>query len=143
MGGVTDLTGATVYLDTNVFVYAVEGFPEYQEFLTELFDRIERSEISAVTSELTLAEVLVKPLELERHDIVAFYDEMLQTSDHLVVAPIERTILVSAAEYRATLNISLADAIHVATAVNSGCSILLSNDRKLRAPESITIRGLE
>lgn len=143
MGGVINLTGATVYLDTNVFVYAVEGFPEYQEFLKELFDRIERSEITAVTSELTLAEVLVKPLELGRHDIVAFYDEMLQTSDRLVVAPIEREILVNAAEYRATLNISLPDAIHVATAVNSGCSILLSNDRKLRAPESITIRGLE
>ena len=143
MGRIDELAGTTVYLDTNVFVYAVEGFAEYRAFLTELFAAIDRGEVTAVTSELTLAEVLVEPLERGRDDVVAIYEEMLQTSDHLVVAPIDRPVLFAAAEQRAVLGISLADAIHVATALLSGCSILLTNHRRLRAPTPLAIRGLE
>lgn len=95
MGRIDERTGATVYLDTNLFVYAVEGFAEYRAFLTELF------------------------------------------------AAIDRPVLFAAAEQRAALGISLADAIHVATALLSGCSILLTNVRRLRAPEPLAIRGLE
>lgn len=143
MGTIDELNGKTVYLDTNVFVYAIEGFAEYRAFLTELFTAIDRGEVAAVTSELTLAEVLVKPLQRGRDDMVAAYEEMLQTSAHLVVAPIDRATLFAAAEQRAVLGISLADAIHVATGLLAGCSILLTNDRRLKAPEPLAIRGLE
>jgi len=142
MGGITELRGEMVYLDTNVFVYAVEGFPEHQAFLAELFEHIETGEIAAVTSELTLAEVLVKPLGLGRQDVVELYEEMLQTSDHFSVPPVERAVLVAAAEHRARLGIALADAIHVATAVAAGCSVLLTNDKKMKVPNAIALKGL-
>jgi hypothetical protein len=47
------------------------------------------------TSELTLAEVLIKPLESGRHDIAALHEELLQSSEHLNVVPIDRAILTS------------------------------------------------
>ena len=61
MGLVTSLRGRRVYLDTNVFIYALNGFPTYAPLLTELFDAIEAGTLVAVTSELALAEALVIP----------------------------------------------------------------------------------
>jgi predicted nucleic acid-binding protein len=69
MAGIEGLLGRSVYLDTNVFVYAVEGFARHRAFIPELFREFEAGHASAVTSELTLAEALVKPLEIDRQDI--------------------------------------------------------------------------
>jgi predicted nucleic acid-binding protein len=58
------------------------------------------------------------------------------------VIPIDRSILVDAAHYRARLGIKLPDAIHVATAVAAGCEIFLSNDRKIITPAGMVLRKL-
>ncbi len=50
-----------VYLDANVWIYALEGHAAYAAPLKTLFARIDTGEITAITSALTLAEVLVKP----------------------------------------------------------------------------------
>lgn len=56
------ITGSRVYLDTNIFIYAVEGYPKFQPELNVLFEAFDDGTLKAITSELTLAEVLVKPL---------------------------------------------------------------------------------
>ena len=61
MGLMQRIAGNRVYLDTNLFIYALEGFPEYADRISELFAAVDRGVLSAVTSELTLAESLVKP----------------------------------------------------------------------------------
>lgn len=142
MGGVDALIGKGVYLDANVFVYAVEGFAEHQAFVDELFRSIDDGHVAAVTSELTLAEVLTKPLETGRDDVATVYEELLQSSEHLNVVPIDRAIPLSAARHRASLGIKLPDAIHVATAMAVGCDVVLSNDHKLRVPGGIELRAL-
>ncbi len=50
------LHGKRIYIDTNIFIYAVEGYSEFVEPLTSFFSAIDNSELEAVTSELTLAE---------------------------------------------------------------------------------------
>lgn len=124
----------TVYLDTNVFIYAVEGYQPVQAVVDELFAGLEQGHFAGVTSELTLAEVLVKPLELGLGNVVSAYTDLLQPSEHLAVVPVGRTILVEAARQRALLGIRLPDAIHVATALDAGCDVFLTNDRRLRLP---------
>ena len=63
--------GGKVYLDANVFIYAVEAMAEYAVEIEALFSRIDDGSIVAATSELTLAEVLAKPFEAGRHDIAS------------------------------------------------------------------------
>lgn len=53
--------GSRVYIDTNIWIYSLEGFAPLAPALTALFERIDAGDLAAVTSELTLAEVLVKP----------------------------------------------------------------------------------
>lgn len=139
MGDLAGLTGKAVYLDTNVFVYAVEGFAPHRAFVEGLFRAVDAGRLRAVTSELTLAEVLVKPLELGRTDIAELYTDLVQDSGRLTVVPIDRTILMEAARYRVELGLRLPDAIHVATAVAAGCDALLSNDQGLKVPAGLRL----
>jgi len=132
-----------IYLDTNVFIYAVEAVADYAAAINELFDLMDAGTISAFTSELTLAEALAKPLEVGRYDLVEIYEEMLTSSAWLSVLPVERSILIEAATLQAQLGLRLPDAIHVATAVAAGCLALLSNDHRLRVPASIELLWMQ
>jgi predicted nucleic acid-binding protein len=138
-----ELEGGKVYLDTNVFIYAVEAVAEYRAAVEALFTLLEESAVSAVTSELTLAEALAKPLEVGRHDIAETYEAMLTPSPWLAVVPVECSILIEAAKLQAGLKLRLPDAIHVATAVATGCATVLSNDRRLQVPPSIKLLRLK
>ena len=142
MGGIDDIRGKRIYLDANLFIYVVEKSAEHALFLEALLGRLETGEAAAVTSELTLAEVLAKPLGQEREDIAAIYDEMVSPSGWLSMVPVERPILVAAARLRSALGLKPPDAIHVASAVAAGCHLFLSNDQRMRVPAGLELRPL-
>lgn len=60
MGRISSELGERVYLDTNIIIYAVEGFADYADQIHALLEAMDTDEIVAVTSELTLAETLVR-----------------------------------------------------------------------------------
>jgi predicted nucleic acid-binding protein len=68
---------------------------------------------------------------------------MLAPSTWLAVVPIERSILIEAAKLQAELKLRLPDGIHIATAVATDCSTVLSNDRRLQAPPGIKLVRLK
>src|SRR4051812_46379606 len=141
MAGLSDILGRTVYLDANIFIYAVEGYAPEEAFLRELLAALEDGRFPAVTSELSLAEVLVKPLKLGREDVAAAYGELLTASDRLAVLPVDRAILVEVARQRAALG--MPDAIHVATALAAGCDLFLTNNGRLKLPAGLAKKLLE
>lgn len=131
-----------IYLDTNIFIYALEGYSVFRPTLTALFESLDRQELTAVTSELTLAEALVKPL-LDRHtEREAAYLQVLQSSSSLLVVPVSRAVLTAAARLRAEPDLKLPDAIHVASAQLSTCSTFLTNDARIPSVPRLTIRQL-
>jgi predicted nucleic acid-binding protein len=130
MGSLTTITGDRVYLDTNLFIYAMEGLSDVVTRLTALFQRFDRGELHAVTSELTLAECLVKPIRDGATAVRAQYERMLSSSPSLTVIPISRQILIDAATLRARGALKLPDAIHAATSLANGCTTHLTNDRQ-------------
>ena len=139
MGLVDTVAGQRVYLDANIFIYALEGHVRYAAVLTDLFGAIDRGEVQAVTSELTLAEVLVKPFADAHTERQAAYQRALRSVGSRTVMPIDRTVLIEAARLRATSALRLPDAIHVATARLSGCRTLISNDQRLRASAGLDV----
>ncbi|HMO26938.1 MAG TPA: hypothetical protein PKB10_11775, partial [Tepidisphaeraceae bacterium] len=58
----TSLVGRRVYLDSNVLIYALNRTPSFAPVLAVLFERVDRGELKVSSSELALAELLVKPL---------------------------------------------------------------------------------
>jgi predicted nucleic acid-binding protein len=124
-------SGTRIYLDTNVWIYALEGYPAHAKILTRLLERIDQVDLLAVTSELALAEALVKPLAESKAPLQQLYEEALQSGDGLTVVPITREVLVTAARLRAQYPaLKLPDAIHAATAQAFACSHFLTNDMR-------------
>lgn len=142
MGAIAALTGTDVYLDANIFIYAVEGLVPVAASLTTLFTRFDSGQLRAVTSELTLAEVLVKPLRDGNAALRDTYARMLRTSRSLTMIPVSRSILAQAAALRAASSVKLPDAIHAATALEQKCSTFLTNDRLFTSVGSLPVLHL-
>ena len=114
-------TGARVYLDANVWVYALEGYADFVASLTALFTRIDAGDLIAVTSELTLAEVLVKPIATNNAALQQRYVEALEASDSLLVIPVSKALWIDAATLRAKhATLKLPHAVHAANDTAAG-----------------------
>ena len=79
----TKINGGNIYLDANIFIYAIEGTLEYREKITALFSRISETKSMVITSELTLAECLVKPYSEKDLVSVSKYEAYIKTSSFL------------------------------------------------------------
>ena len=128
MGLVDDLQGLNVYLDTNIFIYALEGFHESRNELAELFSAVDKGIVQATSSELSLAEALVKPFKDESKEQQEMYLILLQDRPHFRVLPISRLILIEAARLRSSTSLMLPDAIHLATGLKAQTDCILTND---------------
>lgn len=123
-----------VFLDSVIVIYAVEG----------LFDRRRRARahLNALTSEghhfvvsdLTRLECMVKPSRSpskpENIILSEAFDLFLNDPD-IIKAPLTSEVFAQATLIRALDNFKLADALHLATAIEAGCGSFLTNDIKL------------
>lgn len=128
------------YLDTNVVISVVEAVRRLAETQTRFITGIDGSTVEALTSELTLAECLVKPFADKNAAAVEAYLLFLNGRRILPVLPINRHILTVAARLRTELRVKLPDAIHIATAESAKCSVFLTNDRGIRLPEGMKLK---
>ncbi|MFH1737832.1 MAG: PIN domain-containing protein [bacterium] len=133
------IKGQRVYLDTNIFIYQLVGYEPLRPQLDAVFGLIDREECRAVTSELALAEILVKPLRDGNPDQETQCRALLESNPHIELQPITRSILISAARIRAESALKLADAIHLATAQETKCAMVLTNDSRLRTTDGMEI----
>lgn len=140
---IESFAGGRVYIDANVFIYAVQGFKKYAKLCSEILQSIEDMKIQALTSELTLAEVLVKPLQQEKPDVAAIYQDLIQSQFSLEVVPISRDILLAAAKHRANTGCRLPDAIHIATAKVKTSAFLFTADKSMKAPVPLRVVTLD
>ena len=123
--------GKRLYLDTNIIIYAVEGFPTYDRVLKALFTMIEDGRTRAFTSEITLAETFTVPIREGRTDLLAVYRGLLIDNGSIELLPIDRHILIESAVVRAHSGVKPIDAIHVASASVARCDFFISDDRRL------------
>ncbi|MFG1378717.1 type II toxin-antitoxin system VapC family toxin [Xanthobacter autotrophicus] len=136
MNGTTSAEpGFRIYWDTNVFIAAFEGRGPASELLVSLLlSGWDAGVPPLVTSELTHSELLVKPYELGRLDLVQIYDNWTLSNRHIEVVPVFRGVLHDAAILRSRDKaLKLPDAIHVATAVGMKCTVFLSDDQRIKS----------
>ena len=133
---IEDSAASRLYLDANIFIHALEGEPAVFQPLQELFGFLKAKKRTAVTSELTLAEVLPRASVVERRS----YLNLIFGSGIFDLQPVSRDILIETADYRKVAGMpKLPDAIHAVTAIRADCRIIISRDHRLRLSEGYTV----
>ncbi|WP_083656829.1 type II toxin-antitoxin system VapC family toxin [Mongoliimonas terrestris] len=133
-----------VYLDTNVFILAYEGAGAAAGPARRLLGAVETGAVAAVTSEITLAEVLVGALKQGDDGLAAIYRQILMDDDAFTVWPVDRTVLELSADLRVRhASLKLPDAIHLATAVRTVCTHVATADDRLPVAGELDRLALE
>jgi predicted nucleic acid-binding protein len=121
-----------LFLDTAPVIYHLEKNPSYLAVVTQIFTQIDAGAITAVTSPITLAECLVRPLRQGDTALAQLFEDFIVRGRNTTFAPIGDSIATVAAEVRAQHNLVLADAFQVSVATNNNCEAFLTNDHNLK-----------
>lgn len=132
MGVILEAIGrGPVAVDTAIFVYFIEEHPVYGPLVEPLFRAIDAGKLAAVTSAVTLLEVLVVPFRVGDAVLAARYEALLTRSRGLRIVDLSRASLRNAARIRAASRVGTPDALQLAAAAETGCQALMTNDRRL------------
>ncbi len=127
-----------LFLDTAPVIYLVEKNPQFLNAIVAIFGTIDQNQIRAVVSPITLAECLVGAYRNDQVQVAGnFIDYLTQGDTEFILTTM--AIANRAAKLRADHNLQMADAMQIATAIDSGCEAFLTNDLQLRRVSGIRI----
>lgn len=130
-------------IDTAIFIYHFESNQKYFPITRMILKLLDSGSISAVTSEITIMEILVRPLQFEKFDVADEYETLLDNFPNLEIKAIDRKVSRRAAEIRAKYDLKPADAIQVSTALVNGANAFISNDLSFKKVDELDILLLE
>ncbi|MDQ2712428.1 MAG: PIN domain-containing protein [Acidobacteriota bacterium] len=117
-----------IALDTSVFIYRLEAAPRYANLTDRVFAWLERPGHAAVTSTITMTELLVQLyLRSDERQVDEFY-ALLSTYPNLDWISPSLPIADRAARIRSAHRFRTPDALQAATAVQSQATGLVTSD---------------
>ena len=132
-----------VALDSNVLVYLLESSGPPAERAVAVVNAISGRRVVGVMSSVVLTEVVVGPVLAGNDAMGERYVDALRSIENLNIVPVTVEIAAEAAFVRARTGLTLADALHVATARIAGASILVTNDRQIRPTAKLEVLQLD
>ena len=126
-----------VAIDSCIFIYELEANPRYVEWARRMFAWLEKPGQSAVTSTVTMTEVLTLPYQTANEAIVDAYFALVSNYPNLEWIAPDLEIAALAAQLRALHRLRTPDALQAATALRSGVRGFISNDKAFRRVEGL------
>lgn len=120
--------GSIIALDTVTFIYHFEDNPQYAPLTQVVFDAIEGGQVTAVTSMITVAEVLTGAKKAG-HPLILQYRALFAGYPNLTIVPVDMQIAERASDMRCQYGLKMPDVITLATALVCGAQALVTNDR--------------
>ena len=115
MEWVYDLQGQVVGIDSSPFIYYIEAHPSYLEMVQPFFEGVRQGKFRAVTSVVTLLELLVHPYRRNNSQLADEYREILLHSNNITCMGVTTEIAERAAILRSEHPIHTPDAIQMGT----------------------------
>ena len=134
-----NLKGKIIGLDTMIFIYHFEENKIYSPLTFSIFESLEKGNFNALTSILTLLEILVKPKREGNLILSERYKILFETFPNLQVKTIDKNIADVASSLRANYNINTPEAIQVATSLEAQADIFITNDASLKKITEIKV----
>ena len=133
----------SVALDTNIFIYQLQSNPRYVNLTHPIFQWLEQPGSRAVTSTITMTEILIQPYRDNDQDLIDKFSGLLFVYPNLEWISPNLEIASRAAEIRARHYLLTPDAVHAATAVDAGATAFLTNDPIFRRITSLEVLILD
>lgn len=128
--------GALVLVDAAPIIYVLEAHPRLARRFQPLFDRQASGSIFFAVATATIAEVLTGPLAAGKEALAKRYRATMETWQ---VVDLTSDIAETAARFRASLKLKLADAIQVASAIAVNADALVTHDRDFSKVTALTV----
>ena len=127
-----------IYLDAAPTIYLVEDVAPYKAVLDSL---LSNPSARVVVSDLTRMECRVRPIRDNDTELLADFDQFFDDGAVEVVS-LTRVVLDLATDLRARYGFKTPDSIHLAAAIDWGCSLFVTNDHRLDRCTEIAVQVL-
>jgi len=134
-----------IALDTNIFIYHLEANARYTAFTDQIFAWLERPGHTAVTSIITMTELLVQPYRDSNEQLADQVYALLSTLPNLEWIAPDLEIADLAARFRALHRVRTPDALQAAAAAHANATGFISNDpifERVKAFETLVLDRL-
>lgn len=132
-----------VYVDSCIYIYLFEGTTAFSEIASETFKKLNENNTTIVGSPLILSELLrTEKLkdDMEKREIIK---EKFLTTPNLEIIDFSLPIADLAASISVKYKLSLADAIHLATAIIDRCEVFITNDKRIKKLKEIKVLQID
>jgi predicted nucleic acid-binding protein len=130
-----------IYCDSVVVIYYLEGSPPFKARATARLSAMWAAGDLMAVSDLVRLECRMQPIRFGDAAALALYDGLFAQANVRWV-PITTPVFDRATHIRATHNFRLADALHLAAAVEASCDRFLTNDSRLSSFPDIPVEVL-
>jgi len=130
-------------VETAPFIYYTESRPTYADKMQAIFQRMNRGQFEILCSVITLSETLNKPIEANDQILISAYTSLFENTSGVTLVSVNKEIARRAAYLRAQYKLKTPDALHVATALETGCQAFLTNDLGLKRVSEIRVLVLD
>jgi predicted nucleic acid-binding protein len=128
-----------IALDANVFIYLFEGKGPLAQTAASLMDAVSTGRVTGLVATIAFSEVIIGPVRTGDETMAERYLDAIRSIENLHVVPATVEITAEAGFVRGRTGLTLADALHVATARATGASVLVTNDRRVRSMPKLEV----
>ena len=131
-------------LDSMCFIYHFADHPRYAQLTNQIFELLETGKNKATTSTISVIESLVLP-EKQNNQLICYeYEKVFRNHPNLRILAVDFNISRLTAKLRAKYPfLKTPDAIQISSGLISGCSLFVTNDKKLAKVREVTIAILD
>lgn len=138
-----ELLGERCYVDATPIIYLLEGHDVFLPRVRPVVVAAAQGQLSLVTGDAAAAEVLVRPYRSGDEAIVRGLRSFLGDPHIIEVRRHTARDFDDAARIRAAHGTPLVDALHLATARNAECTVLVTADARMPAVPGLEIVRLQ
>ena len=129
-----------VYLDACTIIYLIEGAPAFQASAAAFVSPYQSDPSTRLmTSRLSRMECRVKPLREGQTALLAVYESFF-SARRMQVAEVSSAVIERATELRVRYQVRTPDALHLATAIESGAVAFLTGDTNLKRCKELNVQ---
>lgn len=133
------MTVAKLFVDTAPFIYLLENNADFYQPVATYLAQTVQANAALVTSVITYTEFCVKPQQPGRQDLIRDFDVLLnELGVEMVEIPFAAAVTAYQLRARYTFLKGM-DSLQIAAAINAGCEVFFTNDRKLQHVTELSV----